>query len=130
MPCMNEIEERLWFVIEDYVKFQSKHLPSIYVAIPIPHELLQLLPVRQPTNSEAWPGSLMLNKFANKWQEVSHQELKADQAKEVCWATLQKKTFKASLSKVKPIFSRVTDAFPPTRRQRRLSYASSVLIES
>jgi len=32
---MNEIEERLWFAIEDYVKCQSKHLPStkFYVAI-------------------------------------------------------------------------------------------------
>jgi len=62
MACMNEIEERLWFAIEDYVKFQSKHLPStkFYVAIPIPRELPQLLPGRQPTNGEAWPESLKL----------------------------------------------------------------------
>jgi len=70
LSYMNELEERLWFAIEDYLKIQSKHLPStkIYVATPIPPELLQLLPGILPTNGEAKPESSMLDKFANKWQ--------------------------------------------------------------
>jgi len=28
IPCMNELEERLWFAIKNYVKFLSKLLPS------------------------------------------------------------------------------------------------------
>jgi hypothetical protein len=161
MPSLHVLEEQLWFAMDDFVKFQTKHnqkndksRQKFVVIIPIPPELLSLLPRQRPSLSsrgndvdvddgvEDWPDTFSLNEFATFWEKIIQDTEKEDKLKAATWTKLKQDT-QANLAKKTSsssadddadagvvTFTRVSDEYPAHRRQRRLSYAAPVLIES
>ena len=112
-----DLEREVWIAIDETIRLLTALAPSLEVRIPIPTQILGLLPLADPER-QPWPDSFRLSEYAELLQRQSGGALVGT----------------ASKSPFVRVDEAVADCggsfYPRRRRARRLSFAVWVLLES
>jgi len=121
-----ELEYRTWIEVDQMIRLLTKAAPY-QDGIPIPTQMLELMPQKPPAPHKDWPKEFALHKF------VSRLESDQDARKFVSRLESDQNTMIGTASSIPFVHVGMNkgkyDAYPGLRRAQRLSFVIWVLLE-